>query len=196
MRQRNLDHKPLIDTCCNQWQSVSIVLVVRSIFYGMPGLALLMNVLRAARLSSKLLGQGYICMSGNVWNRPSGSFMVDMGVSSNIMKSPSPKCYMTFLDMVIYSDTLNWSNITPIFEPITELDLITNFELITKFREVSIEHCNWCGLPTDDAYSSGHLLLSHLGLAFILMLRPFCRKLVMSTDLLSFQHLSVRLFCF
>ena len=71
--------------------------------------------------------------------------MVDIGISSNILKSPSPKCYMTFSDMVIYSDTLNWSNITPIFEPITELDLITNFDLITKFREVSIEHCNGCG---------------------------------------------------
>ena len=34
--------------------------------------------------------------SGNVWNRPSGSFMVDMGISSHIMKSPSPKCYMAF----------------------------------------------------------------------------------------------------
>ena len=84
-------------------------------------------------------------MSGNVWNRPSGCFMVDMGISSNIMKSASPKCCMTIWDMVIYSDTLNWSDITPIFEPITELDLITNFDLITKFREVSIEHCNGCG---------------------------------------------------
>ena len=45
-------------------------------------------------------------MSWNVWNRPSGSFMVDMGISSNIMKSPSPKCYMTFWDMTIYNDTL------------------------------------------------------------------------------------------
>ena len=35
-------------------------------------------------------------MSWNVWNRPSGSFMFDMGISSNIMKSPFPKCYMTF----------------------------------------------------------------------------------------------------
>ena len=47
-------------------------------------------------------------MSWNVWNRPSGSFMVDMGISSNIMKSPSPKCYTTFWDMTIYNDTLNW----------------------------------------------------------------------------------------
>ena len=29
-------------------------------------------------------------MSGNVWNRPSESFMVDMGIWSNIMKSPFP----------------------------------------------------------------------------------------------------------
>ena len=88
-------------------------------------------ILRAARLSSKLLGQGY--MSWNVWNRPSESFMVDMGISSNIMKSPSPKCYMTFWDMTIYNDTLNWSDITPICELITELDFITDFDLITKF---------------------------------------------------------------
>ena len=40
--------------------------------------------------------------------------MVDMGISSNIMKVPSPKCYMTFWDMTIYNDTLNWSDITPI----------------------------------------------------------------------------------
>ena len=55
----------------------------------------------------------------------------DIGISSKIMKSHSPKSYMTFWDIVIYSDTLNWSNITPIFEPFTELDLITNFDLIT-----------------------------------------------------------------
>ena len=71
--------------------------------------------------------------------------MVDTGISSNIMKSPYLKCYMPFWDMVIYSDTLNWSDITRIFKPITELDAITNFDLITKFREVSIEHCNVCG---------------------------------------------------
>ena len=44
-------------------------------------------------------------------------------------------------------------------------------------------------------YSSGHLVLSHLGLAFVLMLRPFFPELVMSTDLLSLEHPSVLLFC-
>ena len=66
----------------------------------------------------------------------------------------------TFWDMAIYSDTLNWSDITPICEPITKLDLITDFDLITKVRDVSIEHCNGCGMLTENAYSSGHLVLS------------------------------------
>ena len=73
-------------------------------------------------------------MSWNVWNRPSGSFMVDMGISSNIMKFPSPKCYMKVWDMTIYNDTLNWSDITTICELITEVDRITDFDLITYFR--------------------------------------------------------------
>ena len=38
--------------------------------------------------------------------------------------------------------------------------------------------------------------LSHLELAYVLRLRPFFPELVMSTDLLSFEHPSVLLFCF
>ena len=57
---------------------------------------------RAARLSSKL--QGYVMERLKSSLR---KLMVDMGISSNIMKSPSPKCYMTFWDMTIYNDTLN-----------------------------------------------------------------------------------------
>ena len=42
--------------------------------------------------------------------------------------------------MTIYSDTLNWSDITPICERITEIDLITYLDLITL-----LQHCNGCG---------------------------------------------------
>ena len=38
-----------------------------------------------------------------------------------------------FWDMTIYNDTLNWSDITPICELITELDFNTDFDLITEF---------------------------------------------------------------
>ena len=41
--------------------------------------------------------------------------------------------YLTFWDMTIYNDTLNWSDITPICECITELDFNTDFDLITEF---------------------------------------------------------------
>ena len=102
--------------------------------YGMPGLAHLMNVLFQGQ-SDFHLSSSDRDMSWNVWNRPSGNFMVDFGISSNIMQSPSPKCYMAFWDMTIYNNTLNWSDITPICELITELCFITDFDLtcITKF---------------------------------------------------------------
>ena len=63
-------------------------------------------------------------------------------MGDGIMKSPSPKCYMTFWDMTIYNTTLNWSDITPICELITELDFIIDYYQIFG---VSMEHCNGCG---------------------------------------------------
>ena len=87
-------------------------------------------ILRAARLSSKLLGQGYVMERLKSSLR---KFYGRYGFSSNIMKSPSPECYMTFWDMTVYNDTLNWSDITPICELITEVDFITDFDFITKF---------------------------------------------------------------
>ena len=59
--------------------------------------------------------------------------MVDIGISLNIIKSPFPECYMTFWDMTMYNDILNWWDITSICELITELDFITDFDLITTF---------------------------------------------------------------
>ena len=39
-----------------------------------------------------------------------------------------------FWDMtILYNDTLNWSDITPICELITELDFNTDLDLITEF---------------------------------------------------------------
>ena len=57
--------------------------------YGMPGLAPLTIVSFWERCDFHVSFMGRD-MSGNVWNRPLGSSMVDMGISSNIMKSPLP----------------------------------------------------------------------------------------------------------
>ena len=82
---------------------------------------------------------------------------------------PSPECYTTFWMMTIYSDTLHWSGITPIFDPITDLDLITEFDFLPNCEWFPWNICNGCGMPTEDAYSSGHLVLSFSGLAFVLL---------------------------
>ena len=160
--------------------------------YGMPGLAPLMNVLFWGRRDFSLSSSDRD-MLWNVWNRPSESFMVDMGISSNIMKSPYPKCYMTFWDMTIYNDTLNWSDITPICEIITELDFITDLTLLPNFGGFHRT------LKRVRLANRGRLLLRTPGpvpLGTCIMLRPFFPELVMSTDLLSLEHPSVLLFCF
>ena len=61
-----------------------------------------------------------------------------------IMKSPFLQCYMTFLDMTIYSDTLHWSDISKNFDLVTEVAIITDltsvgtsilpFTLLPNFR--------------------------------------------------------------
>ena len=47
---------------------------------------------------------------------------------------------------------------------------------LTLFRILHIERfpwniCHGCSMPTDDFFSSGHIVLSHLGLLYVLMLR-------------------------
>ena len=42
-----------------------------------------------------------------------------------------------------------------------------------------LDICNRCDMPTGDAYSSGHLVPSHLGLAYALLFRSVISKFVM-----------------
>ena len=73
-------------------------------------------ILRATRLSNKLLEQGYV---RNAWNRHWGSFMVDTGILSNNMKFPSHKYLMTFCDLTIYNDN------TPTDQTLLSTDLLS-----------------------------------------------------------------------
>ena len=88
-------------------------------------LAPLMNVLFWVRCFFPISFSGRN-MSRNVWNWK----IVGTEILSNNMKSPSPKRYMAFLS--IYSDTLHLSDITPIFDPVTELSLITEFDFLSN----------------------------------------------------------------
>ena len=64
---------------------------------------------------------------------------------------------MTFCDLTIYNDN------PLLIRLCTELDILQNFEWFPW------NICDGCGMPTGDAYSSGHLVLSLQGLAFVLL---------------------------
>ena len=47
---------------------------------------------------------------------------------------------------------------------------------------------HWCGLPTGEAYSSGHLVLSHLRLAYCLLVESYSASFFqMCHDFLDFK---------
>ena len=102
-----------------------VVFISQLIRYAMAWSSYECFILRAARLSCKLLGQGYVM-----------KFFDRYGDLIKHVEASSPKCYIN----VIYSDTLHWSDISPNRDSVTELDLITVFDAITLFREVSIGH--------------------------------------------------------
>ena len=108
--------------------------------------------------------------------------MVGTGILLNNMRSPSPKCYTTFRMMTIYSDALHWSGITPIFDPITDLDLFTEFIFYLIARGfhrtfATGAACQQRTLTPPDIWSC-----PISGLASVLMLRPISPELVLLSD--------------
>ena len=101
------------------------------------------------------------------------------------------ECCTTFW---ICSDTLYWSGITPIFDPITDLDLITEFDFLPNCKRFPQNICNGCGMPTEDAYSSGHLVLSHFGTCKCSNVETNISWTCLVSGFLSFEHPSVLLF--
>ena len=126
--------------------------VFNSRSYSMPRLALFMIFFFwGVRLSCKLRRQGY------VRKRLKSSFRKFYGQYWDLIKHyevPSHICYMAFWDMIIYRDTLHWSDISPNRDFVTELNLITVYDVITLFQEVSKGH-----LQPVRLVNRGHLLL-------------------------------------
>ena len=126
-------------------------------------------------------------MSGNVWKlSPHEVLWSESGSHKTLGSLPLQNVTRHSRTWSLYSDTLHWSDISLNRDLVTKLNLITVFDVIT-YSGGSIEHLQRVWLA-NDAYSSWHLVLSHLGLAFVPMLRPFIPEVVMSTDLLSFDH--------
>ena len=155
--------------------------------YSMSGLPPLMNGLFSERRDFHVSFSGRD-MPGNVWNRPSGSSIVDMAISSNIMKSPSPKCCMTF-----GHNHIQWH--PPLIRHFTK-----SWPYYRFWRHYLIPERFHRTFATGAVGNGERLLLQtpgpvRFGTCIYLRLRRFFPEVVMSTDLLTFEHPSVLLFC-
>ena len=91
--------------------------------YYTPELASVKNAffLRVIRLSNTPLKQGYRLLE---------SYMVDKKILSNITKFLPLECHMTLESTIIYSDTLQSSDISLKCYLVTKLDIVTEFNLL------------------------------------------------------------------
>ena len=75
------------------------------------------------------------------------------------------------------------------------LYLLDSYEIITTDRtHVSLNLCDGCGMPTVDAFSSGHLVSSNLGLAYILIDATSFSQIGFVLRTLIFEHSWLLLF--
>ena len=82
------------------------------------------------------------------------------------------------------------------FLTITDLGLITEFDFLPNCTRFPWNICNGCGMPTEDAYSSGHLVLSHFGTCVCSDVETNLSWARLVSGLMNFEHPSVLLFCF
>ena len=120
--------------------------------------------------------------------------MVGTGILSNNMRPPSPECYMTFWMMTIYSDTLHWSGITPIFDPITDLHLISEFAfslIASGFHRTfaTVAECQQRTLTPPDTWSC-----PTFGTFKCSQVETYISWTCLVSGLFSFEHPSVLLF--
>ena len=108
--------------------------------------------------------------------------MFGIGTLPNNIRFPSPECYTTFWRMTIYSDTLHWLDITPIFDPLliwTLLPNLTFYLIVWGFHRTFAAGavCQQRTLTPPDTWSC-----PTLELAYVLMSRPISHELVLFPD--------------
>ena len=97
-----------------------------------------------------------------------------------------------FVLLVETSNTLYRLDIIPVCDIITGRNIFTESEFPKYWFPKSI--CNRCGMRTGDAYSSGHLVLSHFGTCECSNVETNLSLNCLVSGLLSFEHPSVLLF--
>ena len=129
-------------------------------------------------------GSKRIAESEYNWHAKNPSCQMTCGSVNLDPRRPCPLLSTPSIDQTLHQ----FANLLPNWTLLPILTLLPNFGGIHRtLQRVRLAN-------------RGRLLLRtpgpvHLGLTFVLMLRPFFPELVMSTDLLSFDHPSVLLFC-
>ena len=142
-------------------------------------------ILRAMRLSNKLLGQGYVKEHLKLSLR---KFFARCGDLIKQYEAPSPEYYMPFLRMTLYSYNLHWSNFFTLLLIVTLIPNLTFDVIVRCFHRTFATGaaCQQRTLTPPNTWSC-----PTLGIACVLMLRWTC----LVSGLMSFEHPSVLLFC-
>ena len=133
----------------------------------------------------------------NCWHK-----LLDITIFKNIWNvlqrtlTPQDTWSCPIWDLQMFSCWDHWHSIIH-YTSLWHLSLIwlfTDFDVITKYRFPK-GICNGCGMPTGDAYSSGHLVLSHFGTCMCSNVETNLSWTCLVSGLLNFEHPSVLLFC-
>ena len=152
--------------------------------YDMPGLAPRMNVLFWGRHDFQISFSNRN-KSRSAWNRHLRSFLFDTGILSSNTTFLSHGCLMTFCSLTNKMITFHRSDFMPIRDLFTELDLLPTYEMFPKNIR------DGCSMLTGDAYSPGHLVPSHLGLAYVLLVEPILFPDLYFFRTIHFEHPSI-----
>ena len=82
------------------------------------------------------------------------------------------------------------------FWPLLIWTLLPNLTFLPSCARFPWSICNGCCVPTEDAYSSGHLVLFHFGTYMCSNVETNLSWTCLVSGLLNFEHPSVLLFCF
>ena len=143
------------------------------------------------RLSNNIFGQGY------VKERLKSSLRKFFGRYGDLIKQYEVTLSRMLHD-ILDDDHLQWhpplirhyTNFWPYYwsGPYYQFGSLPNYERFPK------NICNGCGMQTEDAYSSGHLVLSHFGTCKCSNVETNLSWTCLVSGLLSFEHHSVLLF--
>ena len=150
-------------------------------------------ILKALQLSNKLLGQRYV-------KERLKSFLSKLYDRYGDLTKQYEVPLSRMLHDILDDDHLQWH--PPLirhytnFLTFSDLDLITEFDFLPYCVRFPWNICNGCGMPTEDAHSSGHLVLSYFGTCMCSNVNTYLSWICLVSGLLNFNHPYVLLFCF